>query len=64
MANGTAFDVFSHKLCEARPPEFGGDELAGFEITRVTSGLVVMAVGEDGAAEGVLQGHVDTVLVG
>ena len=64
LAHGAALDVFLHELCEAWPPEFGGDELAGFEITRVTSGLMVMTVGKDGATEGILQGYIDMTFVG
>ena len=30
-----------------------------FEITGMTSGFVVMAAGEDGAAEGILWGNID-----
>ena len=64
MARGATFDIFAHKLCETGPPKFRGDELASFEITWVTSGLMVVAVGEDGTVEGVLRGDVDTTLIG
>ena len=63
LACGTAFDIFVHKLCKAQPPEFRGDKLVGLEVTRVTGGLMVMAVGKDGATEGILWGNVDMILV-
>ena len=64
LAHGTAFDISAHKLGKTWPPELFGDKLVGFEITRVTGSLMVVAVGEDGAAEGVLQGNVDMTFVG
>ena len=64
LAHGAAFDVFAHKLCKLQPPEFRGDELAGFEVTRVTGGLVVVATGEDGTTEEVLWGDIDATLIG
>ena len=64
LAHGTAFDIFSHKLCKAGPPEFRGDKLAGLEVTGVSSGLMVVAVGKDGAAERVPWGDIDTSFVG
>ena len=64
LARGTALNVLSHKLCETWPPEFGSHKLTCFEITGVSGGLVIMAVGEDGVAEGVLWGNVDMPFVG
>ena len=64
LAQGAAFDIFSHELCETRPPEFRGNKLASFEVARVTGGFMVVATGKDRAAEGVLQGNIDTTLVG
>ena len=64
MACGTALDILAHKLDKAQPPEFGGDELVSLKISWVTSGFMVVAVGEDGATEGVLQGNVDMTFVG
>ena len=63
LAHGTAFDVLVHELGKTQPPEFGGYELAGFEITRMTGGLVVMALCKDGVMEGILRGNIDTTLV-
>ena len=64
LARGAAFDVFAHELCEAWPPELSSDKLASFQITGMTGCFVVMAAGEDGATEGILQGDVDTTFVG
>ena len=64
LAHGAAFDVLVHKLHETRPPKLRGDELASFEITGMTGGLMVMASCEDGVAEGILWGNIDTTLVG
>ena len=51
LACGAAFDVFAHKLHETWPPKLRGDELASFQVTRVTSSFMVMAVLEDGVAK-------------
>ena len=63
LTYGIAFDILTHKLCETRPPKLSGDKLASLEIARVTSGLVVMAAGEDGMAEGVLRRDIDMAFV-
>ena len=63
LARGTVFDILSHKLHEARPPEFSSDELAGFEISGVAGGLMIMAAGKDGTTEGILWWDVDATLV-
>ena len=34
------------------------------EVTWVTRGLMVMAMGEDGAMEGILRGNVDMTFIG
>ena len=52
-----------HELCKAQPPEFSSDKLTSFEVTRVTSSLVVMTVGEDRLTEGILWGNIDTTFV-
>ena len=64
LASGTAINVLAHELCETQPLEFRSDELASLEVSRVTSGLVVVAAGKDGPAEGVLRGDIDATLVG
>ena len=63
LAHGTAFYILVYELCKTQPPELGGDKLVSFEITRVTSSLIVMAAGEDGTMEGVFQGNIDTSFV-
>ena len=64
LACGTALNVLAYELRKTQPPELSSDELAGFEVARVTSSLVVMTVGKDGAMERVVQGDIDTSLVG
>ena len=64
LAKGTALHVAADKRGEPGPPKFGGDELASFQEARVASGLVIMATGENGTAEGIISGDVDTALVG
>ena len=64
LACGAALDVLAHELCETWPPEFGGNELASFQVAGVSGSLVVVATSKDGAAEGVLQGDVDATFVG
>ena len=63
LACGTAFDIFAHKLCKARPPKLHGDELASLEISGVTGGFVIMTAGEDGVTKGVGRRNVDVALV-
>ena len=64
LAHGVVFHVFLHKLCETQLPEVGSDKLASFEVTRVTSSLVIMAVGEDGVVERILGGNIDAPFIG
>ena len=64
LACGAAFNVPAHELCKAWPPELGSDELAGFEISWVTGGFMIVAAGEDGTTEGVLWGDIDATFVG
>ena len=63
LAHDVAFDILVYELCETRLLEFGGDELVSFEITQVASGLMVVALGEDGSMEEILWGDVDTTFV-
>ena len=64
LACGTAFNILVHKLCESQPSKLRGDKLTSLEITWVTSSLMIMTMSENGAAEGILQGYVDTAFVG
>ena len=63
LACGTAFDIFSHELHKTWPSEFSSNKLVGFEITQVTSSLMVVATGEDGVAEGIVWGDIDMTFV-
>ena len=63
LAHDTAFNVFTHKLCEAWPSELSSDKLVRFEVTRVTGGLMVMTPGKDGAMEEVVWGNIYTAFV-
>ena len=64
LAYDAAFNIFAHKLCKTRPPEFRGDKLAGLEITRMSGSVMVMAVGKDRALEGIFWGNIDMTFVG
>ena len=48
---------------KAGPPEFGCDELPGFQVAGVTGTLVVVASLEDGVTEGVIIGDIDMALI-
>ena len=52
-----------YELCKTRPPKLRGDKLVSLEVTWVTDGLMVMAMGKDGVAEGSIGGNVDTTFV-
>ena len=63
LACSTAFNVFPHKLCKTWPPEFSGYKLASLQITGMTSGVMVMTLGEDRSTEGVVWGNVHMAFV-
>ena len=63
LAKSTAFNIAADVGGEARPPEFGRDQLASFQEAGVTSGFMIMAALEDGTAEGVIRGDVDAAFV-
>ena len=63
LAKGTALDVAADEGSESGPPEFSGDQLASFQEARMSGRFVIMAACEDGAAEGVVRGDVDTTFV-
>ena len=63
LASDITLDLLLHKLCKTRPSEFHSNELTSFKVTRVAGSLVVMAMGEDRAMEGVVWGNVDMALV-
>ena len=63
LAKGTALDVAADEGSKAGPPEFSCDQLSCLQEARVTGGLVIMAALEDGTAEGVVRGDIDTAFV-
>ena len=63
LANSAAIDIFAHKLCELQPSEFSSNKLMCLEITGMTSGLMVVAMDEDGMAEGIVQEDIDASFV-
>ena len=64
LANRTSFDIFAYKRCKARPPELGGDKLAGFKVTWVASSLMIVATNKDGPSKRGVGGNVNTPFVG
>ena len=64
LAGRTAFNVFANVGGKAGPPEFCRDELAGFQVARVSSTFVVMATLENSVTEGVVIGDIDMALIG
>ena len=64
LACHTAFNILADKGGEAWPPELGGDKLAGFEEARVSGRFMIMAVGKDGMAKGVISGNINTAFIG
>ena len=64
LACGIALDILPHKLGKTGPSEFSGNELTGLEISRVTSGLMVVATGKDRVVEGVFREDIDASFVG
>ena len=63
LANCTPFDVFAHERCQTRPPEFGGDQLTGFQLAQVACSFMVMAMNEDGLLERGVRGDVNMTFV-
>ena len=45
LTRGTPVDIFSNEGGEAGPPKLGGNQLASFQITRVTGRFMIMAAG-------------------
>ena len=64
LAGSTAFDIFADVGGEAGPPKFRCNELAGFQVARMSGTFMVMATLEDSMAEGVIVRDIDTALVG
>ena len=64
LAKGTAFDIAADERSKAGPPEFGGDQLSGFQEAGVSGGFMIVASHKDGAAEGVVGRDIDTAFIG
>ena len=64
LENRTSLNIFVYKRCKARPPEFGGDELADFKVTWMASSLMIMAMNKDGPLKRGVGGNVNTFFVG
>ena len=64
LANCATLNIFLHKGCKTRPPEFRGNQLTGFQVAWMTSCFMVMATGEDGLSEGGVGGDINMALVG
>ena len=63
LAKSTAVNIAADIGSKARPLEFSGDQLASFQEAGMTGGFVIMAAFEDGAAERVVGGNIDTALI-
>ena len=64
LANCANLNIFPHKGCKTRLPEFRGNQLTGFGVAWVTGCFMIMAMGEDGLSEGGIEGDIDMALVG
>ena len=64
LASCTAFDVFTAVGGKTRPPEIGSDKLPSFQVSRVASHIMIMAVLEDGTVKGFVVGDMAMTLVG
>ena len=64
LADCAALNIFTDVGGEAGPPKLGCDELASFQVARMASSFMVVTMVEDGMAEGVIVGDIDTALVG
>ena len=64
LANRTSLNIFAYERCQARPPEFRGDELVGFQVTWMASSLMIVAMNKDGLSKRGVRGNVNTSFVG
>ena len=64
LAKGTAFDIAADKGSKAGPPEFGSDQLSGFQEAGVSGGFMIVASRKNGVVEGVVGGDIDTAFIG
>ena len=63
LAESTALNIAADIGSEARPTEFGSDQLASFQEAGVTGGLMIVATLEDGTAEGIVRRDIDAAFV-
>ena len=64
LASHTSLHIFAYERCEAGPPKFRGDKLAGFKVTWVASSFMIMAANKDGLLKRGIGGNVNTSFVG
>ena len=64
LASHTSLYVFVYERCEAGPPKFRGNKLAGFKVTCVASSFMIVAANKDGLSKRGIGGNVNTSLVG
>ena len=64
LAGCAAFDIFTDGGSEAGPPKFSHDELASFQVAGMAGRFVVMAMLENGVAEGFVIQNIDMALIG
>ena len=63
LAQGTALNIAADERSESRPPELSGNQLASFQEAGMAGRLMIMAMFEDGVAEGIVCRYVDMALV-
>ena len=64
LANCTSLNVFAYERCQARPPEFRGNELVGFQVIWMASSLMIVATNKDGSSKRGVGGNVNMSFVG
>ena len=64
LAYCTSFNILLDKGSKSRPSKLSGDELVGFQDTRVPSSRVVMVFGDSQLTQVRLFGDIDMTLVG
>ena len=64
LTKGTALYIAADKGGKAGPPELGGNQLPGFQEAGVPGGFMIVASRQDGTAEGVVGGDIDTAFIG
>ena len=63
LADCASLDIFLYEGCKTGPPEFGSNQLTGFQVSRVTCCVVVMATAENDLSERGVRRNVDTIFV-